>query len=209
MAESYVQVAAGQTGEKVRTARKVISGNEVHEEYVVQDVPWTILGSFFDTESFIGKTGTGTNGLLMALLRPTGAKGDIVIRKLTCGWYNQGTSKANTIRMTRSTALASAVSGFESGPSIGKKDSRSGYSEARMFFSPNGYTLSAAELAASIPLQVKPSTTGNISYFEDPFSIDPEPFVLLSGEALVLYQENEGAATEIWQVGCEWQEVSL
>jgi hypothetical protein len=206
MAESFVQVAAGQTGERIRTARKVIGGNEVHEEYTVTDVPWTVLGSYFMSESFIGKTGLGTNGILAALLRPTSAKGDIVVRKVICGWYNQSAATTNTIRMTRSTALA-ATAGYLT--TIGKKDTRSANSEARFFKTPSGVTMSAGELNASIPLQVKPSTTGNITYFEDAFSQAAEPFILLSGEALVLYQEAAGSATEIWQLGFEWHEVSL
>ncbi len=209
MAEDYLQIQAGQTGDKVRTARKTTTAaGEVHEEYVISDVPWRVVGSYSWSGIFSGFTGVGTAGILAAIYRGSAASNlDIVLRRLSLGFFNEGTSAANFISMGRTSAFPPS-SAAEMTTAV-RKDSRAPQRTASIYLKPTGVTMSAAELSRSREIWPKPSTGGAYGAYYDDFIDDAEPFILTSDEALVLYQQNAGTTTEKWMVDFEWQEVAL
>ncbi len=121
--DSTLQVQAGQKGDRVRTSLKtVLTENgtvEAHEEYVVPDLSYSVQGSYFFTTSFVGLAGTDQGGILAALIRPSSGL-DVVLRSVTLGWFNEGVSSSNRVKMTRATA-SNIPGSTVGGSSIGKR----------------------------------------------------------------------------------------
>lgn len=208
MTDSYVQVAAGQSGDKLRTSLKIVNALEVHEQYVVADVPWTVYGSYFWSASFAGSTSAGA--ALAAILHPVSSDRDIALRSLSVGYFNEGASAANYVYLQRTLALPGA-NVADSISNIGFKQTQDLVGTAipaptaLMYIKPTGVVLGSEprRQVLSKPSTASDSNVQVLTWTED------EPFVLTSGDALAIVQTAAGTTTETWQIAVEWQECAF
>jgi hypothetical protein len=210
--DGTIQTAAAQTGDSLRTAKKNFGASDVHEEYIVPDVPWTVWGSYSWCTYIAGTTGAGDTGALAALLRLPGASNrDIAIRAIAVGFINDGAGNANFISVTRSTQLPGAntrdpIANIMKKQTVDRVGVAIPAPTGITYVKPSGIT--GLLSSAGNGLLAKSNVLNALDYKVFRYDEDIEPFLLEAGEAAVVYQAVAGTATEHLIVGFEWQEIT-
>jgi hypothetical protein len=211
---------SGNTGKKVRTQTKVISGNTVHEHFFVPSPGMTITGHYFfsstqQTVSASAQNGTSTG--FFWLQNPAASTVTAILRRV-CADSNAGSALATPTAPMLSFSKFT-FTGTASGASVTPVVNATGTSANQMIIR-TAVTGMTVTLVGDIGNYAIPSAETAVGLFYAQKEIIPfNPFAwargisleFAPGEGLVIWQSTAGTTSDTRKFGIqiEWDEIDL
>lgn len=209
MPDDAIAVAGGQDGDLIRVAVKNdLTGRLVNEPYFIDDVPWTVWGTYYTTLQ-ISPSAIGANNVLVALVANVY---DVTLRKVFVNWANVAAAAANTLYISRSNQVSSANGTPIAVSAIDFAQSAAGVyvptPQALVIPTPTGSIVgSSREMIGS-----KSATNGATDTIVRDYSADDQISPVLAqqslSESFVVSLASAPNINTLWSVGLVWQEIA-